>query len=166
MLAFTDPAMNCPYLGFHSLSLLCIVICPYLSCHTLTVLCTTHVYADIRLTLQVLSIFWLSFIDPAMHCLYLSCHSLTPLCTVHVYIVIQLTLLCTVHVYVVIHWPCYVLSMFKLSFIDSAMYYPCLRCHSIDYYVLSMFKLSFIDSAMHCPCLSCHALTLRCTVHA
>ena len=129
-LTFIEPAMNCPCLCCHTLSLLCIVICPYLSCHTLTLLCTTHSYVDIQLTLQVLSIFmlsfnWfcyvlsmsmlsftdpttalsmfmLSFIDSAMYCLCLCCRSLTLQCTVYVYVVIQLTLLCTVQVYVVI----------------------------------------------------------------
>ena len=120
--------------------------------------------------------FKLSFIDPAMFCPCLSCHSLTLLCTVHVYVVIHWTYWCTVHVYVVIHLPCHVLSMFMLSFIDIAMYCPCLCCHSLillctvhvyvvihwpcyctvhvyvvihwSCYVLSMFMLSFIDPAI------------------
>jgi hypothetical protein len=139
--------------------------CPCLCCHSLKLLCTVHVYVVIHWLCYVLSIFNLSFVDPAMYCPCLCCHSLTPLCTVHV---------C-----VVIHWPCYVLSMFMLSFIDSAMCCPCLTCHSLTplctvhvyvvihwpCYVLSMFVLTFIAPAMYCPCLCCHSLTLLCTVH-
>jgi hypothetical protein len=113
---------------------------------------SAHVYVVILWHCYVLSMFNLSFIDPAMYCLCLCCHSLTPLCTAYVY--------------VVIHWPRYVLSMFKLTFIDPDIYCPCLCCHSIDsvMYCLCLCCYS-IDSVMYFPCLCCHSLTLLCTFH-
>ena len=103
----------------------------------------------------------------AMYCPCLCCHSLTVIHSrVHEFKLSYMTA-CTVNevdIDIAMYCPClrmsfmdcYVLSMFKLSFMDIAIC-PCLSCHSLTMYCpcLSVIRLT----AMYCPCLSCHSLT-------